>query len=304
MLDVCLLGTGGMMPLHNRWLSSMLVRFNGKMILIDCGEGTQIPFKQASWGVRNLEAICFTHYHADHIAGLPGLLLTLGNSGRTEPLVLIGPKGLEHIVKSLTVIAHNLPYQMVFIPVGGADFPLNLGEFILNYHEVDHNVNCVAYSVEIPRAGKFDVEKAKSNNVPMKLWNPLQKGNIIEFEGREYSPELVLGEIRVGLKVSYCTDSRPVDTLAQFVQNSDLFICEGMYGDNESMDKAKDKKHMIFQEAANIAKEGNVKELWLTHFSPSMAFPGEYINNARTIFGNTFIGQDLMTKTLYFEENE
>jgi ribonuclease Z len=302
MLDVCLLGTGGMMPLHNRWLSSMLLRFNGKMILIDCGEGTQIPFRQAGWGVRNLEAICFTHYHADHIAGLPGLLLTLGNSGRIEPLVLIGPKGLEYIVKSLTVIAHNLPFQIVFVPICENDFPFYLGDFVIKYHEVDHNVNCTAYSVEILRSGKFDVEKAKANNVPLKLWNQLQKGKTAEHDGVLYTNDMVLGKQRRGLKVSYCTDSRPVDTLAEFAMNSDLFVCEGMYGDDELMIKAQDKKHMTFREAANIAKNAKVKELWLTHFSPSMTFPREYLNNAKKVFENTFIGQDLMIKTLFFDE--
>lgn len=302
MLDVCLLGSGGMMPLHDRWLTSALIRFNGRLILIDCGEGTQIPFKQAGWGVRSLDVICITHFHADHIAGLPGLLLTLGNSGRTEPVVIIGPKGIENIVKSITVIAQNLPFQLVYTTVNSNEFPFYMGDYEIDYCHVDHNVSCVAYSIKISRSGKFDVDKAKSNNVPLKIWSQLQKGKIIELDGKVYRPEMVIGEERKGFKVSYCTDSRPIEDLTELVRGSDLFICEGMYGDDELLGKASDKKHMVFKEAAKIAKDADVNELWLTHFSPSMAFPGQYIKNARDIFSNTVIGKDLMKKTFVFEE--
>ena len=98
MIDVCLLGTGGMMPLPYRWLTSLLVRYNGSSLLIDCGEGTQIAMKEKGWSFKPIDVICFTHYHADHISGLPGLLLTMGNAERTEPLTMIGPKGLERVV--------------------------------------------------------------------------------------------------------------------------------------------------------------------------------------------------------------
>ena len=114
MLDVCLLGTGGMMPLPYRWLTSLLVRYNGSSLLIDCGEGTQIAIKEKGWSFKPIDVICFTHYHGDHISGLPGLLLTMGNADRTEPLTLIGPKGLERVVNSLRVIAPELPFQIKY----------------------------------------------------------------------------------------------------------------------------------------------------------------------------------------------
>lgn len=302
MIDVSLLGTGGMMPLDYRYLTSLLVRVNGKMILIDCGEGTQVPFRKAGWGVANLDAILFTHFHADHIAGLPGLLLTLQNAGRTESLSLVGPKGLEHIVKSLLVIAQNLTYKLEFITVDSQDFPIKLGELEIDFLWLDHNVKCVAYSLKLDRVGKFDVEKAKKNNVPLQVWNCLQKGKTINFEGREFTPDMVLGKARKGLKVSYCTDTRPVKELVEFVAGSDLFVCEGMYGDEVLMEKAHDKKHMTFCEAASIAKSSCVSELWLTHFSPSMNFPWEFSDVAKKIFKNTIIGKDLMKKTLVFKE--
>ena len=114
MLDVCLLGTGGMMPLPYRYLTSMMARYNGKSILIDCGEGTQIAMKEKGWSPKPIDIMCFTHYHADHISGLPGLLLTMGNAERTEPLLMIGPKGLERVVNSLRTIAPELPFSIVF----------------------------------------------------------------------------------------------------------------------------------------------------------------------------------------------
>ena len=112
MLDVCLLGTGGMMPLPGRRLTALMTRYNGSSLLIDCGEGTQVAIKEKGWTFKPIDAICFTHYHADHISGLPGLLLTMGNTDRREPLTMIGPKGLERVVTALRTIAPELPFQV------------------------------------------------------------------------------------------------------------------------------------------------------------------------------------------------
>lgn len=111
MLDICLLGTGGMMPLPYRYLTSLMARCEGSNLLIDCGEGTQVAIKKKSWSPKPIDVICFTHYHADHISGLPGLLLTLGNCERHEPIHMIGPKGLERVVSALRVIAPELPFE-------------------------------------------------------------------------------------------------------------------------------------------------------------------------------------------------
>lgn len=299
MLEVCLLGCGGVMPLPGRWLTSLLFRYNGKMILIDCGEGTQIPAKLAGWGFKAIEAICFTHFHADHIAGLPGLLLTIGNSGRTEPLFIFGPPDLKKIIQGITVIAPELPYEIKLVELSDKNETANvLCEITIKSVPVDHTISCLAYQFEVTRAGRFDIQRAINQGIPMKFWKSLQKGKIIEEKGAVYSPEMVLGEQRKGLRVSYCTDTRPTEALINFIRNSDLFICEGMYGEEDKLSKAIENKHMIFSEAAELAKKGFAAELWLTHYSPAMKNPELYLENTKLIFDNVLLGQDLMKKSL------
>ena len=289
------------MPLPNRWLSSLLIRYNGRMLLIDCGEGTQIPMKMAGWGFKSLDAILVTHYHADHIAGLPGLLLALANSNRQEPLYLIGPLGLEEVVRGLMVIAPELPYELrllIFSSDNKSKFEIS--ELMIESLPVDHWMPCLAYSIELRRPGLFDVERAGSLNIPVRLWKNLQRGESVQLGDRLVSPGQVLGEDRKGIKICYCTDTRPVEELAGFIHEADLFVCEGMYGDEESLPKALQKKHMLFREAAEIAKKGSVGELWLTHFSPSVVEPESLLETALNIFDNTVAGRDMMKKTLNF----
>lgn len=302
MLDVCLLGTGGMMPLPYRALTSLMVRYNGMNVLIDCGEGTQVSIKQQGWSVKPIDVICFTHFHADHISGLPGLLLTLGNAERREPVTMIGPKRLEKIVNALRMIAPELPFPIRFIELENDQESFEFNGMRINAYKVNHNITCYGYSLEIDRAGKFDVEKAKRLEIPMPLWSRLQKGETIRDETGIYTPDMVLGEPRKGIKLTYCTDSRPTKTIVENAKGSDLFICEGMYGEPEKEKKAKEYKHMTFYEAANMAKEAEVKELWLTHYSPSLVRPQEYEKQVREIFSNTVIPKDRRTTTLMFEE--
>ncbi len=304
MLDICLLGTGGMMPLPGRWLTSLMTRYNGSNLLIDCGEGTQIAIKEKGWTVKPLDVICFTHYHADHISGLPGLLLAMGNAERTEPVTMVGPRGLERVVNGLRVIAAELPFEIKFIEITEAERVLELAGYRITAFRVSHNMICYGYSLEILRQGKFDVERAKAQNIPLKFWNPLQKGQTMEENGVVYTPDMVLGADRKGLKVTYCTDSRPTASIAAHAADSDLFICEGMYGEPEKQQKAREHKHMTMAEAAEIAREAKVKELWLTHYSPSMVHPKWYLNDTRKIFPAAYLGEDGKTLEMKFEEDE
>ncbi|MDE6233882.1 MAG: ribonuclease Z [Lachnospiraceae bacterium] len=272
MLDLCLLGTGGMMPLPQRWLTSLMTRYNGSSLLIDCGEGTQIAIKEKGWTFKPIDTICFTHYHADHISGLPGLLLTMGNAERTEPLTLIGPKGLEKVVNSIRIIAPELPFKLKFIELSGQTQTIENKGYVIEAFKVNHNVICYGYNILIKRAGKFDVDRANSQNIPKKFWNRLQKGETVESDGNIYTPEMVMGPQRKGIKVTYCTDTRPTPLIEKSAKNADLFICEGMYGEKGKESKAKEYKHMTFYEAARIARNADVSEMWLTHYSPSLVY--------------------------------
>lgn len=301
MLDVCLLGTAGMMPLPHRWLTASLMRYNGSSLLIDCGEGTQIAIKEKGWTFKPIDVICFTHYHGDHISGLPGLLLTMGNADRKEPLTLIGPKGLERVVSALRVIAPELPFPIIYKEIEGAEQTFELNGYRLKAFRVNHNVLCYGYTMEIDRAGKFDVERAKEQEIPQKYWKHLQKGETIETENGILTPDMVLGPPRKGLKLTYTTDTRPTNSIRENAKDSDLFICEGMYGEKEKAAKAVEYKHMTFYEAAHLAKDAQVKEMWLTHYSPSLTRPEEYMDEVRRIFPEAKAGKDRMSRELAFE---
>lgn len=302
MLDVCLLGTGGMMPLPYRWLTALMLRFNGSNLLIDCGEGTQIAIKEKGWSFKPIDVICFTHYHGDHISGLPGLLLTMGNADRREPLTLIGPKGLERVVSALRVIAPELPFEICYKEITGPEQIFELNGYRLKAFRVNHNVTCYGYTVEIDRAGKFQVESAERLEIPRQFWKVLQKGETAEINGKIYTPDMVLGPPRKGIKLTYCTDTRPTESILRNAEESDLFICEGMYGEKEKHAKAVENKHMTFDEAAVLARDAKVKEMWLTHYSPSLNRPEEFMDDVRAVFPAAKAGKDRMSVELDFPE--
>lgn len=305
MLNVILLGCGGNMPMPNRFLSSLFINYKGRKILFDCGEGTQVSMRMKNCGFKNLDVIFISHLHGDHIAGLIGLLSTIGNSSRTDDLTIVGPYGIKDAIKAIMVIVEFLPYKINIIEDPHGRFSIfnnNLRELEISTIKLDHSSECLGYSIYIKRAPKFNLEKAISNNVPKLLWQKLQSGNSIIFNDIKYCPEMVLGDDRKGIKVSYITDTRPIFSIPDFINNSDLFVCEAMYGDDMDISKAVKNKHMTFREAATLAQLGNVDQLLLTHFSPSLDSPNNYIDNAKNVFKNTTVGYDRYELNLQFKD--
>ena len=293
MLDVCLPGTGGMMPLPERWLSCCWIEYQGRALLIDCGEGTQIALRESGLKLSRLERLLITHFHADHIAGLPGLLLTLGNNGRQTPLTIIGPHGLKAVVSALTVIA-PIPYSIELIELkDDTQGYLEDDEFRIDCMPLSHRIMCLGYRVSLKRKPIFNPEKASALNIPKSMYTYLHEGQTVTLDdGRQITPDLVLAGTRPPLSVCFITDSTPMDSMADFARGADLLICEGMYGDDEMYDKMAEKGHMVFSDSARIARNGGVKKLWLTHYSPAMKNPQDYIEATKAVFAETVLGFD------------
>jgi ribonuclease Z len=300
MIDAVLLGTGGMLPLPNRWLSSLLIRVNGHLTLFDCGEATQIAWRQSGWGFRRLGTICISHTHADHVAGLPGLLHAVANAGRTEPLGLFGPAGTAEVVRALRTIAPVLPYEVQVTELrGGELFPLP-GSLIGSCERGDHALPVLVYRVDLARGRAFLPEQARALGVPINLWGQLQSGEPVSWDGGTAMPDAVLGPTRPGLSVAYVTDTRPSPKLRPFLESVDLLVCEGTYGSDDDLPKAVRNRHMTFREAATLARDAGANRLWITHFSPALEVPGAFAANATDIFARATIGSDGLKIGLQF----
>lgn len=303
MIDAMLLGTGGMMPLPGRWLSSLLIRVNGHLTLFDCGEGTQIAWRKSGWGFRRLAAVCISHAHADHIAGLPGLLHAVANSGRTEPIDIFGPAGTAEVLRALRVIAPVLPYEVRVTELLGGERLSLPGSLIGSCEPGDHALPVLAYRVDLSRGRAFLPDRARKLGVPIGLWSQLQDGDPVTWARGHAIAEEVLGPPRPGLAVAYVTDTRPVPSLPRFLQRVDLLVCEGTYGSDEDLPKAVRNRHMTFREAAALARDADAKCLWITHFSPALEDPDAFAANAKSVFSQAQIGLDgLKTKLAFPDE--
>jgi ribonuclease Z len=304
MIDLLLLGNGAMMPLPDRWLSCLLVRCRGELTLFDCGEGTQIPWRRFGWGFRRLGAICLSHWHADHVAGLPGLLHSLANAGRTEPVAIYGPVETERVVRGLRVIAPALPFDTVVHELAGGETIALPGGMTANTLVAAHRVPCLAYRVAVDRGRRFDPDRARALGVPIELWRPLQRGETVTWPDGSALPDDVLGKARRGISFGFVTDTRPLPSMPPFLAGVDLLICEGTYGDPADLGKAVENKHMTFAEAAAIARQAEAGALWLTHFSPALEHPEAFRSEASAIFPNVTLGYSGLTVTLSFPDDE
>jgi ribonuclease Z len=227
----------------------------------------------------------------------------MGNAERTEPLTIVGPPGVERVVNSLRVIAPELPFPIRFVELHEKEEVMELVGLKITAFKVNHNITCYGYSMSLKRQGKFDVEAATAAGIDRRFWNSLQKGETVTADdGRVLTPDMVLGAERKGIKLTYCTDTRPTDSIVRNAADSDLFICEGMYGEKDKQQKARENKHMTFYEAARLARDAKVKEMWLTHYSPSLVNPKEFMPETKSIFANSIAAKDGRNVELRFED--
>lgn len=287
-----------MMPLPGRYLTSALVRRDGELFLFDCGEGTQVSLKMLNLKWKKISAIFISHMHADHVTGLPGLLMLSSQVEREDPLYIYGPERLvEYIDASRRILDMYINYEIKVIPVKEGEIYRGDG-FSINAFSLNHTKPCFGYSlVENKRKGEFFPDKAIALGIPKgRLWGELQKGNPITLpDGRVIESSMVMGKEREGRKFSYVTDSLYFPEISDFVHDSDILFCEGMFEDALA-ESAHEKKHMTSSEAARIARDGYCEKLCLQHYSPRYSDKELKVlkDEAQKIFPNTVLTRDRM----------
>lgn len=302
-----MLGCGGMMPLPYRHLTSVLLRRDGDLFLFDGGEGTQVSLRRLNLKWKKINAIFVSHTHADHVTGLPGILMLNAQVERTEPLYIFGPpKIAEYIETSRRVLDMYINYPIVVKEIEAPCAVYEGDGFYIRAFPLEHSKTCVGYTLEeLDRPGEFNPEKAKALNVPVgPLWSKLQNGeNVQSADGKTITPEQVLGEKRSGRKVSYVTDSLYMPSIAGEVKGSDLLFCEGMF-ENGLADTAKEKKHMTAVQAATIARDADVKKMALIHYSPRYTDQELKIllSEAKTVFAETVLSKDRMVFPVLYRD--
>ena len=298
-MEAFILGCGGMMPLPYRHLTSVLLRRDGDLFLFDGGEGTQVSLRRLNLKWKKIDAIFVSHTHADHVTGLPGILMLSAQVDRTEPLYIYGPPKIkEYIESSRKVLDMYINYPIVVQEITAPCVVHSGSDFFIRAFSLDHTKTCVGYTLEeLDRPGEFNPEKAKELGVPCgPLWSQLQKGfEVKATDGSIVKPEQVLGSKRSGRKFSFVTDTLYKKEIADEVRGSDLLICEGMFED-ALLDQAKEKKHMTARQAATIAKDANVRRMCLIHYSPRYNDKelGVLLEEAQEVFPQTELSKDRM----------
>lgn len=288
------------MPLPGRHLTSLLLRYQGHSILVDCGEGTQVAIRKYGWPMHSIDMICFTHLHGDHVAGISGLLSSMTTEGRKEPVRIIGPRNTLEVVSQLCIVV-GVSFDVHFHEIGPND-PFELEDITITPFKVKHNLLCYGYRFDLDRRPKFLPERAMDLGLPRTLWSFLQKGETVTHEGRTYRPDQVTGPNRKGLSLVYSTDTRPCRSLEDAAHEVDLLITEGIYADPEKADSAREKMHMTSLEAAELATRAKAKEVWLTHYSPSFQNQEDYAVWLKGLHPNIRFAKDGERVILTFED--
>ena len=270
-MEAFILGCGGMMPLPYRHLTSVLLRRDGDLFLFDGGEGTQVSLRRLNLKWKKINAIFVSHTHADHVTGLPGILMLNAQVERTEPLFIFGPPKIkEYIETSRKVLDMYINYPIEVKEITAPSIVFEGDGFYIRAFPLDHTKTCVGYTLEeLDRPGEFNPEKAELLNVPVgPLWGKLQKGQpVVSSDGKTVFPEDVMGKKRSGRKFSFVTDTLYKTSIAKEVYGSDLLVCEAMF-ENDLIEQEKEKKHMTAREAALIARDSNSLRMYMIHYSP------------------------------------
>lgn len=305
MIKVTILGSSGKQPLPNRYLASAAIEYQGDIAIIDAGEGTQVAASAAGIKLRKVSKIFLTHGHADHVLGLGSLLLGIANAERTDPVQIYATKACSNVIYGFLRMIPKLPFDVKVTTLVGQEMAFEINRnFKVIAFKVKHSTECYGFKFALKRNGKFNAELAEKFKVPQECWASLQCGKPTTLNGTTYVPSMIMDSEREGLSLVYCTDTRYCPELIQHAKNADLLITEGMYGDAAMVCNNNEDKHMTFAEAADVADNANVKELWLTHFSPVLVRPEAFLANATNIFPNTKLGYcGLTTELMYAKEN-
>jgi ribonuclease Z len=297
-LEAFILGSGGMMPLPGRHLTSVLLRREGDLFLFDCGEGTQVSLRRLNLRWKKISVIFVSHIHADHVTGLPGMLMLSSQVDREEPLYIIGPRKIrDYVEANRSILAMYINYDIVVQEITGPGTVYTGDGFRVRAFPLNHTKQCYGFCLEeSERPGVFHPEKARELGIPEgPLWAKLQGGGEVTLpDGRVIEPTEVMGPLRSGRKFSYVTDTLYIKSIAAEVTGSDLLICEGMFAE-ELADSAREKKHLTAKQAATIARDaGGVKKLGLIHYSPRYTEHDlkSLLSEAKTVFADTCLTRD------------
>lgn len=308
MIDLTLIGTGALQPLPDRALASAAITTSGRVLLFDCGEGTQSAAKRAGVSLVKIDVIALTHYHGDHTYGLPGLLQSMGMGGRAEPVIIIGPQGLEEAMIPFQMLCPYLPFELKLMEVENK--PVSMQQLhpawpanaVLQSFTTAHRVSSQGYRFDLTRSGKFRPEKAKALGVPVSEWKNLQHGESVCVNDILIHPNQVMDDARRGISIVYTGDTAYCGDIVQSASDADVIICEATYGENDQQTLAEEHGHMTFAQAAQLARDSQAHSLWLTHYSPMIDEPENHLENAKDIFQNVVCGSDGLKETLCYAD--
>ncbi|MEM2133786.1 MAG: ribonuclease Z [Candidatus Jordarchaeaceae archaeon] len=295
MLKIVLLGTSGGMPTADRNLPAIAVKINREIILFDCAEGTQRQMEKANLSVSRINKIFITHLHGDHIMGIPGILQTLSLMNREKPLYIFGPKGIADFVEAIkTTVEFTLTFN-VYIKEVTEGVVCETSLYTVECAKTEHNNSFAFAFIEKDRPGKFHPEKARALGIPMgPLWKKLQHGEKVTLpDGRRIEPNQVVDPPRPGRRIVYSGDTPPCDSVKRISRGATILIHDSTYGEDLE-EKAVETKHSTTIQAAKVAKEAGVQRLILTHISSRYKNSNELLEQAKKVFHNSILGEDLM----------